>query len=133
MPPGSRPLGFRVDTRIITWFIKEPIQAQISAVFNDGEKVTEGFIIYRPLSLNNGAFEKQLGVETNDLGFYKTNPPFFKTSVPGVFGAGDCGNPFKFGTMVVAIGTFVVGGVQMQLDAGNANSEGPANQIVKQV
>ncbi|KAI4908884.1 hypothetical protein J4E90_008621 [Alternaria incomplexa] len=126
------PLGFRVDARRIVRFIKEPTQAQVTAVFEDDEKMTEGFIIHRPLPLNNGAFAKQLGVETNDFGFYKTNPPFFETSVPGIFAAGDCGDPFKIGTFAVSMGAFVAGGLQMQLDAGSGGALGPAYQIVKQ-
>ncbi|OJD30972.1 thioredoxin reductase [Diplodia corticola] len=125
------PMGFRVDSRPIVRFIKEAVQSQVSAVFDDGEKVTEGFIIHRPLPLNNGAFATQLGVETNEFGFYKTHPPFFETSVPGIFAAGDCGDPFKIGTYAVSMGAFVAGGLQMQLDAGRAQAAGPAYQIVK--
>ncbi|KAK7540267.1 hypothetical protein IWX49DRAFT_620373 [Phyllosticta citricarpa] len=125
------PMGFRIDSRRIVRFIKEPVQSQLSAVFDDGDKVTEGFIIHRPLPLNNGAFAAQLGIDTNECGFYKTNAPFFETSVPGVFAAGDCGDPFKIGTYAVSMGAIVAGGLHMQLDAGSAQTAGPAYQIVK--
>ncbi|KAF5852334.1 hypothetical protein GGP41_007775 [Bipolaris sorokiniana] len=125
------PLGFIIDARRITRFVKEPVQAQLTAVFEDGSNKTEGFMIHRPLPRNNGTFAKDLGVETNDSGFYKTNPPFFETNTPGVFAAGDCGDPFKIGTFAVAMGAFVAGGLQMQLDAGAGQSAGPAYQIVK--
>ncbi|CZT23693.1 related to thioredoxin reductase [Ramularia collo-cygni] len=125
------PLGFHIESRSVASFRRLGQQSQLAITLEDGTVKEEGFLIHRPLPSNNGRFAAQLGVETNEQGFYNTRPPFFETTVPGCFAAGDCADPFKIGTFAIAMGAFVAGGVQMQLDAGTAETAGPAYQKVK--
>jgi pyruvate/2-oxoglutarate dehydrogenase complex dihydrolipoamide dehydrogenase (E3) component len=43
----------------------------------------------------NRIFAEQLGVTITEMGFIQVAPPYFETTVPGVFAVGDCASIFK--------------------------------------
>ncbi|GAB1317428.1 Thioredoxin reductase [Madurella fahalii] len=83
----------------------------------DGTKVSHGFVVHKPKNEVNGPFVKQLGVELNEMGVIKTTQPFYETTVPGVFAAGDCAAPMPAVSNALAMGAFVAGGLVAQLGA----------------
>ena len=67
----------------------------------------KSFKTHVPDASINGPFTKQLGVEVTEQGFIKTIPPFYETTVPGVFAVGDCATPMRAVTQAVAMGSFL--------------------------
>ncbi|KAJ5874058.1 Pyridine nucleotide-disulfide oxidoreductase class-II [Penicillium soppii] len=77
----------------------------------------EGFLVHRPKTVINGPFAEQLGVHLTSDGDIKTTEPFYTTSIPGVFAAGDCSGPMKSVVTAMSSGTLVAGGLAGQLQA----------------
>lgn len=50
----------------------------------------------------------------------KITPPWYESSVPGIFAVGDCATPLKAVTQAVAMGTFGATGLVMQLQVDRA-------------
>jgi gliotoxin/aspirochlorine biosynthesis thioredoxin reductase len=67
----------------------------ITIVFEDGESQTEDFIVHQPPTRINPEIVEQLGLELDARGDIVTKGPFYQTTVPGVFAAGDYASPFK--------------------------------------
>ncbi|KAJ5618160.1 hypothetical protein N7537_003274 [Penicillium hordei] len=72
---------------------------------------------HKPKTQINGPFANQLGLHLTSDGNIKTTEPFYSTSVPGVFAAGDCAVPMKAVATAISSGTFVAGGLAGQLQA----------------
>ncbi|KAK9241406.1 hypothetical protein V1525DRAFT_335057 [Lipomyces kononenkoae] len=107
----------KVDKRPIARLIKGPV-AEVDVIFEDGTKTVEGFLVHTPKTEINGPFAEQLGLQLTAAGDIKTTEPFYSTSVPGVFAAGDCAVPvFKAVVMAMQSGMLAAGGMAMQLQA----------------
>ncbi|KAK4184514.1 hypothetical protein QBC35DRAFT_477191 [Podospora australis] len=85
--------------------------------FDDGEVVEHGFLVAVPDVKINGNFHEQLGLDIDPGAFIKVNPPFYETSVPGVFAVGDCATMVKAVPQAIAMGTFGAAGLVAQLGA----------------
>lgn len=72
---------------------------------------------HKPKTQINGPFAGQLGLELSPSGDIKTTEPFFNTSIPGVFAAGDCASALKAVVLAMSSGTTVAGGLASQLQA----------------
>lgn len=83
-------------------------------LFSRKHALTE-FQVHKPRTEINGPFARQLSLELTEQGDIKTTPPFYESSIPGVFAAGDCTTPLKAVSQAVAMGTFVAAGVVGQL------------------
>ncbi|KAL8832727.1 MAG: hypothetical protein Q9170_004771 [Blastenia crenularia] len=105
----------RVENRIIERLEKTAEGPSVVLHFEDGETVTEGFLVHKPRSEVNGPFARQLALELTEQGDIKTQGVFFETSMPGVFAVGDCATPLKAVTQAVAMGSFSAGGLVSQL------------------
>ncbi|KAI2758338.1 hypothetical protein DTO006G1_6854 [Penicillium roqueforti] len=82
----------KVDSRKIKSLSKQAEKASILLEFEDGSSVTEGFLAHTPDTKPRGSFAEQLGLELTPSGDIKIAPPFYQTTVKGVFAAGDnCG------------------------------------------
>lgn len=111
------PSGFFVDNRKIARFELGKEAAEVVIHFDDGEQVTESFIVHRPLLKLRDEFASELGLEKDEPAVFKTKPPFNETSVAGVFVAGDAAVPFKISTLCLATGAIAAAGVQAQVNA----------------
>ena len=60
---------------------------------------------------------QQLNLELTDAGAIKTSPPFYESSVPGVFAVGDCASAMPAVVNALAMGAFAAGGLAGQLGA----------------
>ncbi|OKL56657.1 hypothetical protein UA08_08292 [Talaromyces atroroseus] len=83
-----------VDDRKIVRLEKQPDKsaAAVRLIFEDGSEKLEGFLAHTPQTKPRGPFVEQLGLEQTPSCDIKAGPPFFETSVKGVFAAGDsCG------------------------------------------
>ena len=107
----------RVDSRTIAQLEKGPHRAEVIIHFSDGSQVVEGFIGHKPKCQLNGTFAQQLGLELTPQGDLKAAPPFYQTSLPGVFAAGDIGSPVKIVPNALFTGAAAAAGVAAQLQA----------------
>lgn len=55
----------------------------------------------------NGPFAEQLGVTVTEMGFIQVAPPFFETTVPGVFAVGDCASILKTVSITESPATYI--------------------------
>ncbi|MCJ1271571.1 hypothetical protein MMC22_011473 [Lobaria immixta] len=90
-------------------------QIRVILHLEDGSKIREGFLVHKPKTELNGPFAHQLSLELTDQGDIKTTQPFYESTVPGVFAAGDCATPLKAVTQALAMGSFGAGGLVGQL------------------
>ncbi|KAE8168317.1 hypothetical protein BDV40DRAFT_310183 [Aspergillus tamarii] len=118
--------GIKVDKRPISRFVKGASKSEVQIVFEDGMISTEGFLSHKPKTQINGPFADQLGLELTPDGDIKTTEPFYSTSVPGVFAAGDCAGPLKAVVTAMTSGSLVAAVL-----AGQLQSELYATKIVK--
>ncbi|KAJ5187892.1 hypothetical protein N7449_010886 [Penicillium cf. viridicatum] len=112
---ASYDTGIKVDSRPITRLVKGPGPSDVDVEFEDGTHRTEGFLAHKPKTHINGPFAEQLGLHLTSDGNIETTEPFYNTSVPGVFAAGDCAVPMKVVVTAMSSGTFVAGGLAGQL------------------
>ncbi|KAJ5206573.1 Pyridine nucleotide-disulfide oxidoreductase class-II [Penicillium cf. griseofulvum] len=114
---ATRDTGFKVDSRAIKKLVMGPGASDVEVGFEDGTQKMEGFLVHRPKTEINGPFAEQLGLHLTSDGGIKTTEPFYNTSVPGVFAAGDCAMPLKSVVTAMSSGTLVAGGLVGQLQA----------------
>lgn len=107
----------KVDPRTITSLEKGPHRAEVILHFSDGSTAVEGFLGHKPKCQLNGTFAQQLGLELTPQGDLKTTPPFYQTSLPGVFTAGDTSSPVKIAPNALFTGAAAAAGVAAQLQA----------------
>ncbi|KAE8374179.1 hypothetical protein BDV26DRAFT_284499 [Aspergillus bertholletiae] len=112
---ASRGTGIKVDQRKISKLVKGCGASDVQIVFEDGAQITEGFLTHRPKTEINGPFAGQLGLQLTPTGDLETIAPFYNTSVPGVFAAGDCVSPVKVVATAMSSGALVAGGLVGQL------------------
>ncbi|KAI0548749.1 FAD/NAD(P)-binding domain-containing protein [Xylaria curta] len=111
---------FHIENRKIKGLAKDTdVQGEAGALvtLEDGTVNREGFIAHAPDFELNGPFAKDLGVEITPQGHINTLPPFFNTSVPGVFAAGDCATLMKSVPTATMMGSFVAAGLAHALQA----------------
>lgn len=114
---GPHP-AWTTDTRKISRVEMHTADAQSSAIdisFEDGSKVTEGFLAHSPLTAAKGPWAEQVGLALTQMGDYEAKPPFFETSVKGIYVAGDCMTPFKVAANAIANGSTVGAGIAIRL------------------
>ena len=109
----------KIDTRIIARLEKGPHRAEIILHFSDGSKVVEGFLAHKPKCQLTGKFAQQLDLELSPQGDLKSTPPFYQTSLPGVFTAGDASYPVKIAPNALFTGAAAAAGASAQLQAEN--------------
>ena len=107
----------KVDARNITRLEKGNHQAEVILHFSDGSRAVEGFLAHKPKCQLNGTFAQQLGLELTPQGDLKITPPFYQTSLPGVFTAGDTSSPVKIAPNALFTGAAAAAGASAQLQA----------------
>ena len=106
-----------VDSRTITRLEKGPHRAEVILHFSDGSHAVEGFLAHKPKCQLSGTLAQQLGLELAPQGDLKAMPPFYQTSLPGVFAAGDTSSPVKIAPNALFTGAAAAAGVAAQLQA----------------
>ncbi|KAJ5401128.1 hypothetical protein N7465_011617 [Penicillium sp. CMV-2018d] len=114
---ASHGMGIKIDSRPIARLAKGLGPSDVEVEFEDGTHSKEGFLAHKPKTRINGPFAEQLGLHLTSDGNIETTEPFYSTSVPGVFAAGDCAVPMKAVVTAMSSGTFVAGGLAGQLQA----------------
>ncbi|XXG99439.1 hypothetical protein Hte_005778 [Hypoxylon texense] len=105
---------FRVETRRVVRLTKDPDvegEAGVLVTLEDGTVNKEGFLAHAPAFELNGPFAADLGVAITPQGHIDAQPPFFTTSVPGVYAAGDCATMMKAVPMATMMGSAVGAGL----------------------
>ncbi|KAI1081673.1 FAD/NAD(P)-binding domain-containing protein [Whalleya microplaca] len=111
---------FRVENRKVSKLAKDPAvegEAGLLVTLEDGTVLREGFLAHVPNFELNGPFAKELGVELTPQGHIDAQPPFFSTSVPGVYAAGDCATMMKAVPVATMMGSSVAAGLAHALQA----------------
>jgi pyruvate/2-oxoglutarate dehydrogenase complex dihydrolipoamide dehydrogenase (E3) component len=106
---------FKVDSREISKL--EHVDDGVKICFKDGSSKCVKFIVHNPLTLPQGGFVQQLGLELLPTGDIKADAPMYQTSSRGVFAAGDCITSFKVVPHAIASGNFAAVAVATQLQA----------------
>ncbi|CAJ2504432.1 Uu.00g118260.m01.CDS01 [Anthostomella pinea] len=108
---------WKTDTRKIAKLaLKSPGGTAVEITFEDGSTATEAFIGHSPMARVRGPFAEQLGLKLSQSGGeYEVFGPFNRTSVKGVFAAGDTVNMFKVWSNAVASGAQTASGVAVNL------------------
>ncbi|KAF2789629.1 thioredoxin reductase [Melanomma pulvis-pyrius CBS 109.77] len=107
--------GLRVNDQKLKRLFKEQDSDDISVEFESGEKQSLSFLVHKPDLEVNTALPAQLGVEcTPGLGI-NVIPPFNKTTVDGVYAAGDCCSPLRMIPNALSMGAFAGCGLAREL------------------
>jgi thioredoxin reductase len=106
----------KTDVRLIKSFRMGESGRGVVIKFDDGSEATESFVAHAPRTKPKGPFSEQLGLEAVPSGDIKAAPPFYQTSVQGVFAAGDVCSPMK--------------NVPNAIFTGNLAGTGASSQIV---
>ena len=112
--PSSK---IKVDSREIARLEKGPHRAEVILHFADGSHAIEGFLAHKPKCQLVGTFAQQLGLDLTPQGDLKATPPFYQTSLSGVFTAGDTSSPMKIAPNALFTGAAAGAGVAAQLQA----------------
>ncbi|KAL8827760.1 MAG: hypothetical protein Q9191_002988 [Dirinaria sp. TL-2023a] len=107
----------KVDSRPIARLEKGSHRAQVILHFSDGTHAVESFLAHKPKCQLSGTFAQQLGLELTPQGDLKVTPPFYQTSLLGVFTAGDTSSPLKIASNALFTGAAAGAGVAAQLQA----------------
>lgn len=102
---GNAGAVMKVDNRKIQRLVRlggdteeETTSKGVRVEFADGSSSTvEAFLAHAPATRSRGPFAEQLGLALapSGNGDIQVEPPFYKTSVPGVFAAGDISGMMK--------------------------------------
>jgi len=76
-------------------------------------------LAHKPKCQLSGTFAQQLGLELSPPGDLKATPPFYQTSLHGVFTAGDASYPVKIVPNAMFTGAAAAAGASAQLQAEN--------------
>lgn len=104
------------DRKIASYALENGQGPGVVITFEDGSTTTEGFCVGQPKMVQRAPFAKQLGLEMEGEDV-KAAPPFFETSVPGCFSAGDSGTPMKAAMQAMYMGGMACAGMIFQLQA----------------
>lgn len=94
---------FKIDSRKIKRLIDNG-GSSVTIEFTDGATKEEKFLVHNPKTTVQGPFVEQLGLALTPTGDIVAAPPFYQTSVRGVFAAGDCITPYKATPAAIASG-----------------------------
>lgn len=108
---------FKVEDRRITSLAKVNPNASVSVNLEDGTSLVEGFLAHTPETKPRGCFVEDLGLEQTPKSDIKAGPPFFQTSVKGVFAAGDSCGMMKNVPNAIFSGSLAGMGASFQLSA----------------
>ena len=106
-----------VDDRAISQLKKEPENASVRIIFDDGSEKVEGFMAHTPGTKPRGPFVEQLSLEQSPAGDIKAGPPFFETNTKGVFAAGDSSGMMKNIPNAIFSGSLAGMGASFQITA----------------
>lgn len=107
----------KVDSRKIKRLSKQVENATVLLEFEDGSSVIEGFLAHTPETKPRGPFAEQLGLEQTPPGDIKAGPPFYQTTIKGVFAAGDSCGMMKNVPHAIFSGSLAGMGVSTQIAA----------------
>ena len=93
-----------VDARTIRSLSKGPYAADVLAEFVGSSKKTEAFLVHTPMRRVCNELTAQLSLQLTPMGDTVAEPPFYRTSVRGVFAAGDCVAPYKVTPRAIQVG-----------------------------
>ncbi|KAK6212332.1 hypothetical protein LQW54_005465 [Pestalotiopsis sp. IQ-011] len=113
------PQGVEVDHRRLTW-ITERSGGGIAVEFAEGPGDQLAFMAHSPEMPVDRTLPDQLGCECDKKTGIKVNPPFYSTTAPGVFAAGDCCAPLKSILMGMTAGSCAGVGIARELPARGA-------------
>jgi gliotoxin/aspirochlorine biosynthesis thioredoxin reductase len=118
---GLESQGFLINSKPISkiTYAPDPEPGTATVHLEDGSDETVSFLVHRPKTVLSGDFASQLGVELTEAGDIKTSPPFYETSVKGVFAAGDCAVPLKQVVWAISTGVSTGSGVNFQVLAAD--------------
>lgn len=83
--------------------------------FVNGETAAEGFLVHRPITVLNRSIPEQLSLEYGPIGEVRTLSPFCKTSLEGVYAAGDCASMMKIIPNAINMGAYAGAGIAREL------------------
>jgi thioredoxin reductase len=86
--------GITVDDRKIAR-LDQADKQRVVLHFEDGTQRTEAFLVHRPNTELDRRLVDQLSLAIGPVGEIAVTPPFCKTSLPGVYAAGDCATMMK--------------------------------------
>ncbi|GJC90930.1 thioredoxin reductase gliT [Colletotrichum liriopes] len=111
----------RFDNRKIAELSLVGSGPEVDVNFDDGTSQREGFLAHLPRFEQRSSLAAQLGLEMEESGVIKVEPPFNKTSLPGCMAVGDAATPFQSILqslhMAAGSGSGVVAYLQDELDA----------------
>ena len=87
----------------------------ITIEFVNGEIKGEGFLVHRPITVLDRSIPEQLGLEYGPIGEVRTLPPFCKTTMEGVYAAGDCASMMKIIPNAINMGAYAGAGIAREL------------------
>jgi len=104
-----------VDDRKIKALTDGENSSGVTIEFEDGSKKTEAFLVHRPKTQLDRTLVDQLGLKILPTGEIEVMPPFCRTSVPGVYAAGDCGSMMKIIPNAISMGAYAGCGISREL------------------
>lgn len=110
---------FRTEARKITSVSK----VNPKVTLEDGTSLVEGFLAHTPETKSRGCFIDDLGLEKTPKNDIKAGPPFFQTSVKGVFAAGDSCGLMKNVPNAIFSGSLAGMGASFQLSAESVGQQ----------
>lgn len=100
-----------IESRKIGKFVKRARDGEIEIFLEGGEKKVERFLVHKLLTRLKEKWVEQLGLEVTEQGDIEVTPPLNKTSVLGVFAAGDCEPPLRAFPEGISSGHLVAAGL----------------------
>ena len=117
-PLVAKKKNVKFDNRTIKRLRKESKAAEVSIEFEDGSRITHGFIVHAPKIEMKLDYAKELNLEKSPTGMeLKVSQPWQETTEPGCFAVGDVGTMGKLVIAGVAFGMFAGTGIIKQLQA----------------
>lgn len=115
LPQGQ---GMEVDHRKLKRISKKENGQGLRIEFDEGLGDTLAFMANQPQMPVDRTLPDQLGCEMDPKTGIKVNPPFYSTTVPGVFAVGDCCSSLKSVLMGMSSGSCAGVGIARELPAG---------------
>lgn len=116
------PQGVEVDHRKLKRIFKKENGQDLGIEFDEGPGDTLAFMAHQPPMPVDRTLPDQLGCEMDPKTGIKVNPPFYSTTVPGVFAAGDCCSALRSVLMGMSSGSCAGVGIARELPAGGSTA-----------
>lgn len=104
-----------VDDRKISSLREGDDSSVVTIEFEDGSQKNETFLVHRPRTELDRTLVDQLGLKISAFGDIEVMPPFCRTSVPGVYAAGDCASMMKIIPNALSTGAYAGCGLAREL------------------